>query len=225
MNHRNAIVVSNPGKHAWHKGCASTDGTVFLQRRGSSGTLEISIPETDGVNGFFMEVDHVRATVRQYKNKELVGSKQVDVRDSQLRTAQELVDLCNLTYLGNPIKVANFVEGYCHGNGNPDDRFITPVVYCSYSDSIRHYPTNICLVAFKHGRFAEIDLEMDQAALQWRTHIDKALKEGFHECDTRRGDQYCKSRLAWLIGRYLIKASPADIRCVLADQNLQILQK
>jgi len=108
---------------------------------------------------------------------------------------------------GKPIVVNPRTIHYCYGWKSYDyennDMFLSPVVYETSTDTIRHYPTNYCLVAFNDGKFANPVLDVDKAATKYLPQIEKALNGGFHECDRKKGDDYCKRRLAWLVGCYI----------------------
>ena len=221
------ITVHRPrnknGQPVLLDGTISTDGTLYLQRRGTSSTIRATAGVTPE-ESFYLEVNPQKAKFEQYRNNKLWFARDLEVKDSQLETAQQLLDLVEATHNGKKITVGNFIEGYCHGSNIDDDRFISPVEYCEYSDTVRHYPSNICLVAFENGEFAKKDLLVDRAAAKWRDQIDQALAVGFHECDLRHGDQYCKERLAWLIGRYILDVGGEEIHCVITDQHLRKLK-
>lgn len=210
--------------HSFHVGSVTPGGVVYLQRRGGAGCLQFSRANSDAGVGFHLEVNPNSARITRSQNGIVVFNGTVNVRDCILEAAQEILNLCKITHNGQPMVVGDFVEAYCHGGSQPEDKFITPVVYCAYSDTVRHFQSNICLVAFKEGKFADPVLDVDRTAQQWGHAISKALSGGFHSCDIRRGDQYCKERLAWLIGCYVRESTTEEIICAIADHHLQVVK-
>lgn len=134
--------------------------------------------------------------------------KRIDNLNSELEAIEAIKEhaaaLAKKTITLNPHTIH-----YCYGwktyDYENDDLFLSPVVYEASTDTIRHYPTNYCLVAFNDGKFSRPVLEVDKAADHYLPEIVKALKGGFHECDTKKGDDHCKRRLAWLVGCYIAK--------------------
>lgn len=97
---------------------------------------------------------------------------------------------------------------------------LSPLVYEAGTDTIRTSIENYCVVAFQNGQFDNLRRDIDVASQPFKHAIDEALRLGFHECDHKRGDDYCKRRLAWLAGCYLArKYRPIRIGAVRDDME------
>lgn len=123
-----------------------------------------------------------------------------------------------------PVKIMEQTIHYCHSNKTSykyenDDLFLAPVFYEETTDTIRHYPSNCCLVVFHDGLFEKAVTEIDKAANKYLPQITKALSTGFHECDKKHGNDHCKRRLAWLIGEY-IKRDHNEGRAIWCNLNM-----
>ncbi|MEN6537692.1 MAG: hypothetical protein ABFD89_28830 [Bryobacteraceae bacterium] len=115
---------------------------------------------------------------------------------------------------------APFVEAYmCYSDADlriwpflADDVYITCATYEPGSDTIRHQPTNECLVAFDGPTTARLDI--DAATLPYRAKVEEAYLEFLKPFNQRDGERAAKTWLAWLIGEY-IKALPGQSPAVL----------
>ena len=126
-------------------------------------------------------------------------------KDSTIRFIQKHAG----TLAGKEIIIDKHTLSYCYGwhpyDYQDNDVFLSPVHYCDYSDTIRITKENYCLVNFADGQFSLAQFDMDGATVPFRKYAEKAFKSGFHDCDIKKGDDYCKRRLAWLIGQYMAK--------------------
>ena len=125
--------------------------------------------------------------------------------------------LTGLTVSINPV-----ITGYCYAKSATDPYFL-PLKYEPESDTIRHAISNHCVVAFRDGKFSTPQLDVDSGASKYRRPVDKALSEGFHSCDRKNGDDYCKRRLAWLAGCYVVDRF-SDDRCAWLTSQMELME-
>lgn len=109
--------------------------------------------------------------------------------------------------LGIKVRISNTRIAYMYDGIQREDKIFSPIVFEPSTNTIRSAVENYCLVHFEDGKFSQRNLDVDRAALPYRHHIEMALEKGFHSCDTKRGDDYCKRRLAWLAGAYALNES------------------
>lgn len=104
--------------------------------------------------------------------------------------------------LGVNAKISATRLAYMYDGQVRDDVIFSPFVYEASTDTIRSAVENYCIVYFTEGKFEKPNFDMDRAAGIYQPFIAEALRKGFHECDRKRGQDYCKRRLAWLAGEY-----------------------
>ena len=187
-------------------GAVDDRGNIYLGRRGSSAISRCMVP-----GEFYLENGPDRVHVH-VKGMPDVG---VDFTgEDALQKGMELINKgARVEY-----KLPEATHGFCYGNPVKGDVYVSPVRYESGSDTIRHVPTNICLVKFDGGEFSKPILDFDAASAPWRDHISKALDGIVHSRDIACGDDHCKRMLAWLAGRYILEAIQEPTVCaVLAD--------
>ncbi len=184
-------------------GRTTVDGVMLLQRRGISTTREYGNKE----HGFYV-VDRRDERISVHFGDRHHGKEERFVRffgEDKLLEAQAEIKLVT----GADLRFGESTLAYCYASlgaagVEQDDVFLSPLRYEPGSDTIRHVPTNYCVVAFEDGLFSKPVLDVDAAASALRPAVEEAFKRGFHPCDTRYGDDYCKRRLAWLAGSYVI---------------------
>jgi len=191
-------------------GAVSENGYIFLERRGCSTTLHCGLPDK-----FYLEqsIHQVHIHVK--------GMPDIGEQFHGEHAMPEALARINEKF-GTEYMLAGATHGYCFTKPTyeyeKNDIFLSPVRYETGSGTIRHVPTNYCLVAFDNEEFSKPILDMDGATVPYRGAIEKALKVGFHPCDTQKGDDYCKRRLAWLAGRFLLEqATDPVVVAVLAN--------
>lgn len=186
---------------------------IILERQGVTTTRNCAHPR------FFAEIgQHFKgkwsAEVHYSNNSEIWGKNcgQVYKRIGDLPTENEAIEVIKeyASHLAEkPVIVNQETIHYCYGWQSYDyeqnDLFLSPVFYEEYTDTIRHYPSNYCLVAFNEGKFSAPVVDMDKAAVPYLPQIEKAINGGFHACDIQKGDDFCKRRLAWLTGCHIAK--------------------
>lgn len=181
-------------------GAVTRAGELILQRRGVTSTLELTAP-----GGHFT----LNPPAADARSVDIVWSREAGTvrhgADDMAQAHAYIVEHCGV----EGATVHPTTEAYMFGWAPyPDllqDEVLTAVCYEPYSDTVRHIISNVCLVAFRDGDFAQPILGIDRAADGYRATIDEMLKKGFHDCDRKRGDDYCKRRLAWLIGVTLLR--------------------
>lgn len=180
-------------------------GRLHMQRRGISQREEFFDAQ--------LRISIVRET---HDHWILSWGKEADASARYLGdTAKAEVEKRLSEHLGREISIAPEVEAYCYASlgcaaGEREDVFFSPLLYQPSTDTIRHVPTNYCVVAFDDGKFDQMRLDIDRAAAPYLAAVQQATKNGFHSCDTALGDDYCKRRLAWLAGAYIMNAHPAE---------------
>lgn len=197
-------------------GLVLTDGTMLLQRRASLPVVEFShvihkfwlCRYSDGA--ILLEFPgHPKLENRTYRPATLTDAEkiiQAETGDASLHFGKSI-----LSY------------AYC-GKGSAieaDDLFLSPIVYCPSTDTVRLMPSNICLAAFVNGHFREPQFEVDRAAEPYLFAVKDALRMGFHVTDLNDGDDFCKRRLSWLAGYYLLDAAAEEtLRVAVLDRNM-----
>jgi hypothetical protein len=118
--------------------------------------------------------------------------------------------------VGAPVEFAPDVEAYMYYSAA--DLRIWPhiasdvyVLACSYepaTNTIRHEPTNVCLIAFEGATEARFDI--DRAAEPYRAEIDRVYVEFLKSHNQRAGEYEAKCWLAWLLSEYIKKSHIAQ---------------
>ncbi|PHS61224.1 MAG: hypothetical protein COB09_18725 [Thalassobium sp.] len=108
-----------------------------------------------------------------------------------------------------------------------DDRIISPFFYCEYSDTIRTVKENYCLLSFGNGKFDKRNYIVDYAegAARHLGNFEKAISTGFHACDMKKGQSYCKRRLAWLAGEYAISEFEGNIHLAFVNKDMTRIKR
>jgi len=193
-------------------GATSTDGRMFLQRRGIGQQLEYSnrqhhfflVARTDGAFDLFLGEN---------------GCK-VFTRDEGFQAVEAFIQ----KYTGEKLTFAKDVLAYAYASAGTNleqtDVFFSPLRYEASTDTIRHVPSNYCVVAFNEGDFAQPILDVDRAAQFLQPAVSKALKTGFHDCDRKLGGEYCKRRLAWLAGSYHLESQEGEIVLAVLSRDM-----
>jgi hypothetical protein len=89
-----------------------------------------------------------------------------------------------------------------------DDIYVLTASYEPETDTIRHEPSNICLIAFKGPKYA--NLAMDAAAAKYSEQITRAYVEFMKDHVQRDGEKAAKNWLAWLLSAYIRDAHPEE---------------
>ena len=183
-------------------GHTTDNGVMYLQRRGISQKREY------GNAKYNFGVEQFADGSWEFSNNPNFAGQRIS-KEEGVAAVESLIQ----KHCGESLKFGKETIAYCYaGLGyapvEKDDVFFSPVFYCEYSDSVRHAPSNVCLVAFEDGKFDQPKFDVDRAASEYLVHVHRALQCGFHSCDTKYGDDYCKRRLAWLSGCFLLESKP-----------------
>jgi|SRR5579859_1530445 len=205
-------------------GYVTVDGQVIFQRHGTANFFELSTPEA------FVSIQH---HLRR-------GEYAIEITPAG-RQATALPTIW-ATFVGQAFNVAvaglndhartsyrlvDLIGAYCWGMHaqHPGDVFISPTRYEPGSDTIRHIRSNVCLIDFGEGgtdRTARSAFRFgDPSCAAFYPMIDEAIRTGLHECDYRQGEEYCKRRLAWLVGALIATKSPDAVTCEALPQTME----
>lgn len=212
----------------------TTTGMIVLQRQGCSETVNMGHPM------FFVEIskyandDNRYCYSVSYGDRDHFGSVlsgQYFERNHHCGSFEEakklaiksVNKLAAKSYENKEYYFADFIEAYMFGFGiNPkyceSDKIISPfkVVDGKIYDELDS------LTAVWDSVAKECQIITDNK--DEYNAIIKALKNGFHNCDTRKGVDHCVRRLAWLAGEYL-KSAIVDrvgrIHCMVLDNKME----
>ena len=82
-----------------------------------------------------------------------------------------------------------------------DDIFIQAARYEPETDTVRHVPSNVCLIAFEGPTEARFDI--DSASRPYRESAERAYKYFLQPVNQRMGERDAKGWLAWLTSEYI----------------------
>ena len=107
------------------------------------------------------------------------------------------------------MEFASELEAYCYASAHeltiwPHIATDVYVLACSFepgSNTIRHEPSNVCLIAFDGPTAARFDI--DGAAKPYLAEVAKAYTEFLRSHNQRMGEYDAKCWLAWLLSEYI----------------------
>lgn len=195
-------------------GLLTTDGLLVLQRRGTSNHLIASLPDV------YVEVHPASGPTRGWTiTARATGQREKSAHRPSLPRAYAGAAAWVADVLGEPVSAAPFIDAYMYASrpsgpteGIPD-RVVSPLYFDPAADAVRIVEGGAPVARFPGGDFGAVTVLDGPEALDVRAHVVDALKRGFHDCDRRLGDDYCKRRLAWLAGACWRSASPAPGAC------------
>lgn len=111
---------------------------------------------------------------------------------------------------GVTVELSKDVEHYMYDNAAnlriwpylADDVYVAACVYEAGSNTIRHVPTNICLIAFGET-LDDAVFDMDAANEPYRELAKKAYKEFCKEHNQRDSERDNRGWLAWILSEYI----------------------
>ena len=165
---------------------------IVMERRGVSSQREFGDP----YGSFYLTEVPGRGMEVAIKDKRtMFRPDQVDFRSEIEAFLKE--------QSGREVLFSQATEAYCFtGLGLPleaEDLFFSPFRFEPSTETIRHYPTNICLVHFEEGKYAGLRTDIDNAASPFQSSIERAIKD----CRIDKiDDNLKKRRLTWLAGEY-----------------------
>lgn len=193
-----------------HAGYVTACGLLILQRRGVTTTREAVVAGRANIT--------VREDLPGWLSVEMQSES--GVRRESVRSdaeAERLAASFASELLGIELQPAPFTAAYMYHPrppvGTGSDRIVSPLLYQPGSDTVRIAATNVCVASFADGTFASARVYDDGAGRSVWPHVEQALARGFHECDRREGDDYCKRRLAWLAGATWLDEAEKPLRC------------
>jgi hypothetical protein len=139
---------------------------------------------------------------------------------------QTIVVIKRLT--GRDVQFSTDVEVYCfnddwtmkHFPHTANDIYVASAVYEQPTDTIRHVPSNVCLITFQGDR---APFDTDAAAAPYRAECEKAFHEFLLDHNQRKSDRENKGWLAWLLSEYIKDAHPDEkpvkLRTICVDGN------
>jgi hypothetical protein len=188
-----------------HAGYITACGLLVLQRRGFTTSREAVLPREGSVM--------IRPALRPrgWLAVELRGGENATPVVRTDAEAEQIATAHASRIVGRPLSAAPFTAAYMHERraraGQEDDRIVSPLRYEPGSDTVRICATKVCAAFFPDGSFASARCFSDRAGDAAWPYVEEALATGFHSCDLREGDDFCKRRLAWLAGALWLSAA------------------
>ena len=165
---------------------------IVMERRGISNTREFGAPD----GSFYLIESPCRGM------EVTICEKITKFRPDQVDYRTEIEEFLK-EQTGREYLFSQATEAYCFtGLGMPveaEDLFFTPFRFEESTDTIRHYPTNICLVHFDDGTYDSLSTDMDKASAPYQQAIETAIR---HCKMDKSVENIKKRRLAWLAGEY-----------------------
>jgi hypothetical protein len=217
-------IPSLIGIHSHHRaGFITVCGQLVLQRRGSTADRE-AVPEG---RGYVAVRHHGRGGCGWCLDAAGPG------QPAHAREGLSEAEACSLAtrhaslVAARELRLAPFTAAYMYtglpgAQGLEHDRIISPLLYEEQSDTVRIAGTNACAASFPDGSFARAEGSDECAGSDVWPHIRHALAVGFSDRDRRRGDDYCKRRLAWLAGAMWMDHAPYPVRCGVLRLNMSL---
>jgi hypothetical protein len=133
-----------------------------------------------------------------------------------LAAAEKLSAAAILRLTGVEVEFSKNVEAYCYNTENEmriwphiasDVYVAAAAVYERPTDTIRHVPSNVCLIRWVDGK---PDFDLDAAAKPYRAECEEAHGEFLKSHNQRNADHENKSWLAWLLSEYIKELHPGE---------------
>lgn len=109
-----------------------------------------------------------------------------------------------------PSGIIHAVHGYCYGDMNNEDLFLSPFRFDSEQDAVVGTSSAVPVAVYR-GHNDKFDPEnvimTDECSEIQSCALQNAIRIGFHSFDIKRGRDYCMRRLTWLAGQFLIEDS------------------
>jgi len=228
-----------------HIGAWFADGTYMLERQGSSATIRgqldqvwIEVNVCNSVR-FYSKLYHevschpFTRTGNIAHQSQGIYSLQYESEQSKPLLPEQLItetlDWAEVQTGKRPVGIRQQVHAYMYGfhdlstHRDKDDILLIPFRYDSTVQSVLDIEGKIVahLSEFEEKGFSSQHVEVMSTMPSIKDAFDKALRIGFHQCDTKRGGDYCMRRLTWLASQYHLKEfTPAgEIRPVFVLSN------
>lgn len=191
--------------------------TIYLQRQGSSSdyntnnSINSNLPyyievKTLKDNRYIIQITYkMQATAEKSMTKTVT----VDTTFPSLSGALRRIEREFREEFHVNIRLSDTIETYCHNNftyRKTNDKFLAVCFYEKATETIRLYPENYCLVAFRHKGTKDY-LQMDGATACYLPILQRQAKEYEKEkgwtSHAGKSEDFLRERLAWLIGEEL----------------------
>ena len=146
----------------------------------------------------------------RYRRADSRNSRFVDLPTAEKESVAAIHRLTGQEVQFSPdVEVYSFNDNWTlkHYPRTASDIYIATAVYEEYSDTVRHRPSNMCLIAF-NGDHAPFDV--DAGAARYRTQCEKAYHEFLLEHNQRKSPRENKGWLAWLLSEYIKDGYPDE---------------
>ena len=203
------------------KGISFPDGTVMLSRQGSSSTVN------GYINNVFVEARITSSPVSctlfyqegQGAQHNASGKYYFDHTNANDRESDRLFpismiqDVFNFVELHRRVRpqgIRQQVLAYMYGWGNEKgDIILSPFRYTEGSIIHTKSATPVAVLVSAAAESTKFEISMvsllDGDDVATVNALNKAVRIGFHQCDTKKGADYCMRRLAWLAGCYYLE--------------------
>lgn len=228
-----------------HIGAWFADGTYMLERQGCSATIrgqlgQVWIEVNVCHNERFYSKLYYEASSHPFTRTGNIAHQSQgtyslhyanDLSKPLLpaRLITETLDWAEVQTGKRPAGIRQQVHAYMFGfhdlstHRDKDDILLIPFRYDSTVQSVLDIDGKIVahLSQFEEKGFSSKNVEIMSTAPSIKDAFDKALRIGFHQCDTNRGGDFCMRRLTWLASQYHLKEfTPAgEIRPVFVLSN------
>ena len=201
-----------------------TDKIIVVQRQGCSQTLNVShhmfygsVGRHYGYGTWFFEVCYGSDRSRYMGHAGQIFEcdyKCDSLKDAKVKMLRSINKLS-----GNDYALAAFVQDYMYSFGISydyceSDKIISPLRFDPELSAIVDVADKT--VAFWIGtpktrdEFRAVNIP---AFCEQTDHVLNAIRDGFHDCDYKKGMDFCMRRLTWLAGQY-VRQSKGSGECV-----------
>ena len=218
-SNRTVLSVKRYGKGVVRGRNPERSCSLFLQRQGCSTTLNCShslfhIELTDAAFG------KVLAVVSYSNDTKIYGTRfagQVCFSQSYqcIEVAKQKLPHQIRKHFSCDVSFAKQVVSYAHCFGSyeyqKEDVIFSPLklTESGIKDSVGNVVFDTLSNGVGDAREAISSLKLQLSSVEdvgLKNALEKALELGFHDCDFKKGVQYCYERLTWLAGQYLFEA-------------------
>lgn len=181
---------------------------IHLRRQGVGSMLNGTFNPCQHGHPWHLEMHETSATLCYPNCEECQGRKRGQIAKTWQENSRETLKAKIEKHVG--MKFSPNVEAYMYYGADTlriwphvaSDVYLACATYEPGMDTIRHEPTNICLVAFG----SEHLFDMDAANKPWRAICQKAHEEYLKPHNQRGGERDAKGWMAWLISEWIREA-------------------
>lgn len=227
----NKINVFNLGKGSIN----DRSGNIILQRQGCSKTVNA------GCDLFFIEICE-NVTNELYNWTLYYGSRKAwgfvlngqsfksGISETFENAKSDVLDVLNnqmskLWHSNLKYSFYENIQAYMFSFGIyydycKNDQIVSPF-YCKGFNILNIY--NVVIATWDGLKKSELSILTEN--IDEIEALKKGFNQGFHECDYKKGGDYCVKRLTWLSGEYMRKIAlekQGEISCMLLNQEMGI---